>query len=104
MRAQYNRAVPEGGKLWERLSSSTALGGVAFTQSARHGQRAREVRQAIWVERVTCAGAVRGGGLANRVPHAHGAQLPGPGCGPVVRARRMARRLHPERQEAACVN
>jgi len=53
VRAQHNRALPEGGKLWERLSSGTTLGEVAFTLSARRGQAAREVRQAIWVERVT---------------------------------------------------
>lgn len=53
VRAQHNRALPDGGKLWERLSSGNALGEVRFSLSARSGQAAREVRQALWVERVT---------------------------------------------------
>jgi hypothetical protein len=44
--------LPEGGKLWARLSSDTALEEAAFTLSARRGQAAREVRQAIRVERL----------------------------------------------------
>lgn len=54
VRAQHNRALPNGEKLWDELTSEAAwVGEVGFTLSARPGQEAREVKQSVWVKRVT---------------------------------------------------
>ena len=57
VRSQHNRALPGGGKLWDRVSAGEPLG-IRFTLKARPGQRAREVRQAVWMRRVTLAKSV----------------------------------------------
>jgi hypothetical protein len=49
IRSRHNRALPEGGKLWNRVSEGEALGEIHFT---RHGQKARQVRQQVWAKRV----------------------------------------------------
>ena len=48
VRSQHNRSLPGGGRLWERVSAGVPLGMIRFTLKARPGQRAREVRQAVW--------------------------------------------------------
>lgn len=53
VRSQHDRALPEGGKLWSQVVSGESLGGITFTMPSRQGQRARPVRQEVWVKRVT---------------------------------------------------
>ena len=48
LRAQHDRALPEGQKLWQTVTSGEALGGITFTLPARNGQKARVVRQQLW--------------------------------------------------------
>ncbi|EXI86506.1 MAG: Transposase for transposon Tn5 [Candidatus Accumulibacter regalis] len=48
LRAQHDRALPDGQKLWPTVTSGEALGGITFTLPARHGQKARVVRQQLW--------------------------------------------------------
>jgi hypothetical protein len=52
IRSQHNRALPEGGKLWASVTAGAPLGEVRFTLPARHGQKARDVRQQVWAQRV----------------------------------------------------
>ena len=58
VRSQHNRSLPDGGKLWDRMSAGEPLGMIRFTLNALPGQRAREVRQAVWMSRVTLAKGV----------------------------------------------
>jgi len=60
VRSQHNRALPDGGKLWAQVTAGEPLGGIAFTMPSRQGQRARPVRQQVWVERVTLADGAGG--------------------------------------------
>jgi Transposase Tn5 dimerisation domain/Transposase DNA-binding len=55
IRAQHNRALPEGGKLWAEVLAGEALGEIGFTLPARHGQKARAVRQRVWAKRLALA-------------------------------------------------
>lgn len=52
VRAQYNRCLPEGEKLWSHTAAGAPLGEIVFTLGSRHGQKAREVRQQLWARRV----------------------------------------------------
>jgi hypothetical protein len=52
VRAQHNRCLPEGDKLWDQTCAGEALGEVVFTMASRHGQKAREVRQQLWAKRL----------------------------------------------------
>ena len=45
LRAQHDRALPDGQKLWQTVTSGEELGGILFTLPARDGQKARVVRQ-----------------------------------------------------------
>lgn len=47
VRARHNRALPEGDKLWQRVDAGAVLGEVCFTLPARHGNKARAVRQQV---------------------------------------------------------
>ncbi len=60
VRSQHNRSLPEGGKLWERITATAALGEIAFTIGARTGQPARQVRQSVWADRVVIQDAQSG--------------------------------------------
>ena len=60
IRSQHNRALPEGGKLWASVTAGAPLGEVRFTLPARHGQKAREVRQQVWVKRMELSDGKRG--------------------------------------------
>lgn len=62
IRAQHNRSLPNGGKLWAQVCAGEALGELEFTLPARQGQAQRPVRQHLWARRV---------GL----PDGHGGQL-----------------------------
>lgn len=52
LRSQHNRALPDGSKLWQSVTTGEPLGGIRFTMAARPGQTAREVRQQVWARRV----------------------------------------------------
>ncbi len=52
VRSRHNRALPEGGKLWEEVTRGECLGGIRFTMPSRHGQKARQVCQQVWARRV----------------------------------------------------
>ncbi len=52
VRAKHNRCLPGGEKLWAHTSAGEALGEIAFTMPSRHGQKAREVRQELWAQRL----------------------------------------------------
>ena len=60
IRSQHNRALPDGERLWHQVTAGEPLGEIRFTQAARQGQKAREVRQRIWAQRVELSDAVRG--------------------------------------------
>lgn len=51
--ASNNRALPQGGKLWDRSMKSAPLGGVVFSMPAGRGSKARTVKQEIRLERVS---------------------------------------------------
>lgn len=55
IRAQHDRALPDGGKLWASVTAGEAMGGIRFTMPSRQGQKARDVRQRVWVKRVRVA-------------------------------------------------
>jgi hypothetical protein len=52
VRSQHNRALPEGGKLWEKVSQAPVLGCVRFELPAGRGRKARSVQQQVRIERV----------------------------------------------------
>ena len=52
VRSQHNRALPEGGKLWEKVGQAPVLGHVRFELPAGRGRKARSVKQEVRVERV----------------------------------------------------
>ena len=52
VRAAHNRCVPNGEKLWESTSVGEPIGEITFAMAARHGVKARTVRQQLWVRRV----------------------------------------------------
>lgn len=52
IRSTHDRALPEGAKLWSAASEGEPLGEIAFTMRSRHGVKAREVRQHVWLQRI----------------------------------------------------
>jgi Transposase Tn5 dimerisation domain/Transposase DNA-binding len=52
VRAAHNRCLPEGEKLWQHAGAGRSLGQLSFAMAARHGVKARTVRQHVWVRRV----------------------------------------------------
>lgn len=52
VRAKHNRCLPGGDKLWAHTCAGGALGQIEFAMPARHGVKARTVRQQLWVRRV----------------------------------------------------
>lgn len=52
IRSTHDRALPEGAKLWSAASEGEAIGEIAFTMGSRHGVKAREVRQKVWLRRI----------------------------------------------------
>ncbi len=53
LRAQHNRALPQGGKLWEATRETEPLGEIRFTLPAGRGRKARQVQQQLYARRVT---------------------------------------------------
>jgi hypothetical protein len=60
VRSQHNRALPEGGKLWEKVGQAPVLGHVRFEMPAGRGRKARSVKQEVRVERVTVKDGAKG--------------------------------------------
>lgn len=52
IRSTHDRALPEGAKLWVTTTESVPLGEIAFTLGSRHGVKARQVRQHVWLQRI----------------------------------------------------
>jgi hypothetical protein len=52
LRAQHNRCLPQGGKLWPATLAAAPLGDIEFILSARVNQPARPVRQTLHVRTV----------------------------------------------------
>jgi hypothetical protein len=52
VRSQHNRALPEDGKLWEKVGQAPVLGCVRFELPAGRGRKARSVQQQVRIERV----------------------------------------------------
>jgi hypothetical protein len=52
VRAAHNRCLPDGEKLWQHTGSGEPVGEISFAMAARHGVKARTVRQQLWVRRV----------------------------------------------------
>ncbi len=59
IRSQHNRALPDGGKLWNKASAGEPLRQLP-TMAARQGQPARTVRQQVWAQRVALPDAAGG--------------------------------------------
>jgi hypothetical protein len=60
LRSCHNRALPNGGKLWEEVSQSESLGRIRFTLPSRKGQKAREVIQTLHAKRVELSDGLGG--------------------------------------------
>ena len=52
VRAQHNRCLPEGEKLWQHTGAGEPVGEISFAMAARHGVKARTVRQQLWARKV----------------------------------------------------
>ncbi|VVE86075.1 Transposase for transposon Tn5 [Pandoraea sputorum] len=52
IRAQHNRVLPEGQRLWDHATQGEPLGEIRFTLPGRQRQKAREVEQQIWSRRI----------------------------------------------------
>jgi Transposase Tn5 dimerisation domain len=52
IRSTHDRALPEGAKLWTATTEGAPLGEIAFTMGSRHGVKARQVRQHVWLRRI----------------------------------------------------
>ena len=52
IRSTHDRALPEGVKLWAAATEGEPIGEIAFTMGSRHGVKAREVRQHLWLRRI----------------------------------------------------
>ncbi len=60
IRAQHNRVLPEGQRLWDHATQAEPLGEIRFTLPGRQRQKAREVHQQIWSRRIDLPGALGG--------------------------------------------
>ena len=60
LRAQHNRALPEGGRLWAKVLASPPLGEIRFTLPRGRGRTAREVRQELYAQCVALSDGRRG--------------------------------------------
>ena len=60
VRSQHNRALPEGGKLWEKVGQAPVLGHVHFELPAGRERKARSVKQEVRVERVKLKDGAKG--------------------------------------------
>jgi hypothetical protein len=53
VRCQHNRALPQGGKLWEEVMQSECIGQVVFEMPGGRGRKARTVKQEIRMQRLS---------------------------------------------------
>ena len=53
VRAKHNRCLPDGDRLWEHTGAGAPIGELTFAMAARHGVKARTVRQQLWARTVT---------------------------------------------------
>ena len=60
LRSQHNRTLPDGGKLWDKVTAGEPVGRIQFTLAARQAQPARAVRQQVWAQRVALPDAAGG--------------------------------------------
>ncbi|WP_019936908.1 IS4 family transposase [Bordetella sp. FB-8] len=70
IRAQHNRSLPDGGKLWDEVVRSEPLGEIRFHLPSRAGQAARDVRQQLRAQSVALPDG-QGGVLAATCVIAH---------------------------------
>lgn len=59
VRAAHNRCLPDGERLWANTCIGEPVGEITFAMAARHGVKARTVRQQLWVRRVELAAGKR---------------------------------------------
>ena len=52
LRSQYDRTLPEGGKLWQAVQGAAPLGRIGFELPAGRGRKARAVKQELRTQRV----------------------------------------------------
>ena len=52
LRSQYDRTLPEGGKLWSKVMQSQPLGRISFELASGRGRRARTVQQELHAQRM----------------------------------------------------
>ena len=52
LRCRHNRALPEGGKLWDAVMQGEPLGRICFEMPGGRGRKARTVEQEVRVQRV----------------------------------------------------
>ena len=52
VRAAHNRCLPHGDKLFAQVCAGESLGQIEFAMPARHGVKARTVRQRLWARRI----------------------------------------------------
>ena len=60
IRCQHDRALPQGGKLWERLAQAPVLGQVVFDLPPGRGRTARRVTQCLRAETVELSDGAAG--------------------------------------------
>jgi hypothetical protein len=60
VRAKHNRCLPDGEKLWAHTTAGASLGEISFTMPARDEQKARKVRQQLWVREVSISNGKAG--------------------------------------------
>jgi len=81
IRAQHNRCLPQGGKLWAEVLAQAPLGEIEFTLASRRGQPERTVRQRL---RVTATDIPAADGSRIRVTCLIATEINPPlGCKPV---------------------
>ena len=51
LRCLHDRALPEGGKLWQQVMQGPVLGRIDFEMPAAHGRAARRVEQELRAQR-----------------------------------------------------
>lgn len=60
VRAAHNRCLPDGDRLWSRTCAQVPLGEISFVLRARHGVKARPVKQQVWAQRIEVPDGKRG--------------------------------------------
>jgi len=58
--SQHNRALPGGGKLWDKVMEQEALGRIRFMLPSGRGRKTRTVEQDIRVQRIALSDKAKG--------------------------------------------